>query len=181
MGKLRLKRTPEEQVAHDLRKAQKRARKAAAGKHRRSLEDDSDDSCSRKRAKTTSSHGPDDYGFIFDDADVDLEGEAGPSHSHSHRAHKPDLDYASIQAQVEEERFREKLAGAFDDDERLDSVEARLNSYGHIPRRWRGGGMERMDDELDVDPQYMEEEDYAEWMRAGMWKCVLVFDSHAVT
>ena len=49
-----------------------------------------------------------------------------------------------------------------------------MNSYAHVPRRWRGGGMERMDDELGIDPQYMEEEDYAEWVRAGMWRCVPV-------
>ncbi|OBZ65899.1 hypothetical protein A0H81_14189 [Grifola frondosa] len=45
-----------------------------------------------------------------------------------------------------------------------------MNSYAHIPRRWRGGGMERMDDELNVDPHLMEDEDYAEWLRAGMWR-----------
>ena len=56
------------------------------------------------------------------------------------------------------------------DDDRLDGVEASMNSYAHVPRRWRGGGMERMDDELDVDPQYMQDEDYAEWVREGMWR-----------
>lgn len=162
MGKLKLKRTPEEQAAHDLRKAQKRARKAA--KHRRSYtgsEDDDAYSTASKKRKVGDVNG---YNFVFDD----LHDGAGPSH----RAPKPDLDYADVQAQVEEERFREKLATAFDEDERLDATEARMNSFSHIPRRWRGGGMERMDDELGIDPQMMEEEDYAEWVRAEMWKCV---------
>ncbi|EMD33178.1 hypothetical protein CERSUDRAFT_118236 [Gelatoporia subvermispora B] len=59
---------------------------------------------------------------------------------------------------------------AMGDDERLDGVESRLNDYAHVPRRWRGGGMDRMEDDLTVNPQMMEEEDYAEWVRAGMWR-----------
>ena len=178
MGKLRLKRTPEEQAAHDLRKAEKRARKAT--KHRPSREDreecareDGADHAhaarSRKRRKLEDDS--DQYDFVFDADDEFLYAEAGPSRQ-SHRAQKPDYDY--IRAQLEEERFREKLAGAFDDDERLDSVEAKFNSYAHIPRRWRGGGMDRMDDDLNIDPQMMEEEDYAEWMRDQMWRCVIM-------
>lgn len=159
MGKLKLKRTPEEQAAHDLRKAQKRARKAAKRRHR-NVDDLSEDDEPRKKHRATYPDGNND--FVFDEDEL----SAGPSYP----AHKPDYDY--IQAQVEEERFREKLWGAFGEDERLDSVEANLNGYAHVPRRWRGGGMDRMDDELDIDPQMMEEEDYAEWVRAAMWKCV---------
>lgn len=158
MGKLRLKRTPEEQAAHELRKAQKRARKAT--KHR-STDQYLDDDVEREPKKRRTGSSSQQYDYVFDE---DFPDEAGPSH----RDHKPDYDY--IYAELEENRFREKLCGAFDDDERLDSVEARLNSYAHIPRRWRGGGMERMDDELGMEPQMMEEEDYAEWVRAGMWK-----------
>ena len=55
-------------------------------------------------------------------------------------------------------------------DERLDPVEASSNSYVHVPRRWRGGWMERIDDELDVDLRYMEDEGYAEWIWVGMWR-----------
>ena len=104
----------------------------------------------------------------IDDSDAEYRPHPAASTSGSHRAHKPDYD--RIQAEVEEERFREKLWGAMGDDERLDSVEASLNSYAHVPRRWRGGGMERMDDELDTDPRYMEDEEYAEWIRARMWR-----------
>ncbi|KAI0090585.1 hypothetical protein BDY19DRAFT_904888 [Irpex rosettiformis] len=157
MGKLKLKRTSEEQAAHDLRKAQKRARKAAKRQYR-NVDGSSDEDEPRKKHQT--SYARTEYGYMFDEG----ESSAGPSH----RAHKP--DYENIQAQVEEERFREKLWGAFGDDERLDSVEASLNSYAHIPRRWRSGGMDKIDDEVDIDPQMMEEEDYAEWMRAAMWK-----------
>ncbi|KAH8103532.1 hypothetical protein BXZ70DRAFT_999075 [Cristinia sonorae] len=146
MGKLRMKRTPEEQAAHDIRKAHRAARKHAKRSTRHS-----DRSHSPKRRRTEQPEDEDD------------SPHSGPSH-----AYKPDYD--EIRARVEEERFREKLWGAFDDDERLDSVEASLNSFAHVPRRWRSGGMDRMEDDLDIHPQSMEEEDYAEWVRMGMWR-----------
>lgn len=34
--------------------------------------------------------------------------------------------------------------------------------------------MERMDDQLNVSPQRMENEDYAEWIRARMWRRVVL-------
>ena len=171
--KLRLKRTPAEQVEHDLKKARKAARKAAK---RRDIDGDDytlEHEHGHKRRRTNDTISTTHAWEPLDDSDAEYgpQPATSSSGSHSHHAHKPDYDY--IQAQVEEERFRDKLWGAMGDDERLDSVEATFNSYAHVPRRWRGGGMERMDDELDVDPRYMEEEDYAEWIRAGMWRCVL--------
>lgn len=158
-GKLHLKRTPAEQAEHDLRKARRAARKAA--KRARRYHQDSSDG---EQAGTTSAKGKKPHND-FDD----FEDSYGASSSRSN-AHKPDVDY--IYAQMEEERFREKMWGAFEDDERLDSLESGFNNYAHIPRRWRAGGMDRMDDELDINPQMMEEEDYAEWIRANMWRCV---------
>lgn len=145
-----MKRTPEEQAAHDLKKAMKASRKSAkrAAKYAEVSEE-----VPQKRQRT-------DWDDEFEDTP-----HAGPS-----RAHK--ADYDRIQAEVEEARFREKMWGALDDDERLDSVEARLNGYAHVPRRWRSGGMDKMDDDLDIDPQMMEDEDYAEWIRMGMWRYV---------
>lgn len=160
MGKLRLKRTPEEQAAHDLKKARKAARKAAKRSVKQLSEDDDDYQdypSSHKRARTSSAN--DDLLFDFEDLP-----------SQSHRAQKPDFE--QIRAELEEARFREKMFSAMGEDERLDNVEARLNSYAHIPRRWKGGGMDRMDDENGIDPQMMDEEDYAEWVRWGMWKYV---------
>lgn len=168
MGKLKLKRTPEEQAAHDLRKAQRQARKAS--KRRRMAVDDALDDDDRLHKKRRADDTFAEHEYVFDEDDF--------TPYQSHRSHKPDYDY--IQAQVEEERFREKLWGAFGEDERLDTVEASMNSYAHIPRRWRGGGMDRMDDELDIDPQMMEEEDYAEWVRASMWRCIHIYHMNAV-
>ncbi|KAJ8473424.1 hypothetical protein ONZ51_g7872 [Trametes cubensis] len=143
-GKLRMKRTPAEEAERAWKKAQKAARKAA--KHKRYADDD----------------------FVDPDSEYGPQPAPSGSGAGQHRAHKPDYD--QIAAEVEEMRFREKLYDAMGDDERLDSVEASMNSYAHIPRRWRGGGMDRMEDDLTIDPQYMEDEDYAEWVRAGMWK-----------
>lgn len=166
-SKLRLKRTPAEQAERDLRKARKAARKAAK-RGDKFIDDYTEHDHARKRRRT------DDASWdTLDDSDAEYGPQPAASGSGSHRAHKVDYDY--IQAQVEEERFREKMFGAMDDDDRLDSVEAALNTYAHVPRRWRGGGMDRMDDELHIQPQHMEDEDYAEWIRAGMWRYVLSY------
>lgn len=78
---------------------------------------------------------------------------------------------------VEEERFQEKLWDALRDDERLDGVEAGLNEYAYIPRRWRGDSPRDSSDTvggLGDDPNLMNDDEYAEWMRSGMWRCVLL-------
>ncbi|KAJ7794281.1 hypothetical protein B0H14DRAFT_2923445 [Mycena olivaceomarginata] len=73
------------------------------------------------------------------------------------------------------------MAGAFEDDDRLDSLEAQMNDYAHVPDRWRMGaaaGRSRVDydvgaDELlKMDPRHMDNEEYAEWIRAGMYRYV---------
>lgn len=90
-----------------------------------------------------------------------------------------DIDEEEIRARVEEERFREKMFGALQDDERLDAVEAKMNDYAHVPRRWREDGVSsgrRAYAGTDgaawesADPATMDEEEYAEWIRAGMWR-----------
>ena len=161
-SRLHLKRTPAKQAERDLQKARKAARKAAKRKVGCGIDGQDDRYSARKRPRAD--NGP-DVGPA--DSDDEYGPQPAPSSS-SHRAHKP--DYERIRAELEEERFRDKLWGAMGDDDRLDCVEASMNSYAHVPRRWRGGGMELMDDELDVDPQYMQDEDYAEWVREGMWR-----------
>lgn len=84
--------------------------------------------------------------------------EYGPSPS----SHKPDYD--TIRAELEEMRFREKMWDALEDDERLDGINTRFSGYAHIPDRWSR-------DEHDLaNPQYMGDDEYAEWVREGMWK-----------
>ncbi len=84
-------------------------------------------------------------------------------------------DYANIQAEIEEARFREKMSLAFEDDERLDSLEARMNDFAHVPMRWGGTGSTNVyegDDYLKMDPLQMDDEEYAEWVRVGMYRQV---------
>lgn len=162
-AKLHLKETPAERRERDLH----RARKAAKKRRRQDTTGaSSNDEAGPSHTKRHHANPHDTRSYVF----LDEEDEYGPPPPSSYRAEKPDYD--RIQAELEEARFREKMFGALEDDERLDSLESRLNDYAHVPRRWRGGGMERMDDELGMDPGVMEDEAYAEWVREGMWRCV---------
>ncbi|KAI0733762.1 hypothetical protein C8Q72DRAFT_554306 [Fomitopsis betulina] len=160
-AKLHFKETPAERRERDLH----RARTAAKKRRRQDLrEASSSDEAGPSHTKRHHTNPRETCSNDF----LDEEDEYGPPPPASHRTEKPDYD--RIQAEVEEARFREKMFGALEEDERLDGLESRLNDYAHVPRRWRGGGMERMDDELGMDPSVMEDETYAEWVREGMWR-----------
>ncbi|KAF8554941.1 hypothetical protein OG21DRAFT_1476714 [Imleria badia] len=97
--------------------------------------------------------------------------EAGTSSTKKHdddeycppsSSHRPDYD--AIRAELEDMQFREKMRGAFEEDERLDGINARFNDYAHIPDRWARDAHDA------ADPQYMDDDEYAEWVRQGMWK-----------
>lgn len=153
---LRLKKTPAEQVERDMRKA-RRAAKKAAHRHRAHDADFDSDGRSSKRSRTVGDEG------------VDMEPpflDPGPSTPH----------YDARAVPGEEESFQERLWDALRDDERLDGIETRLNEYAYIPRRWRGVSSRDSPDTvggLSDDPNLMNDDEYAEWMRAGMWRCVL--------
>ena len=163
-SKLHLKETPAERRERDLH----RARKAAKKRRRQATPGASSSNeagPSHSKRQHTDSHDPGPYEFLDDDE----YGPPPPPASSSRQS-----DFRRVQAALDEMWFRDKMAEAMEDDERLDVLEARLNGYAHIPRRWRGGGMDRMDDEVGMDPNVMEEETYVEWVREGMWRCVLV-------
>ncbi|KAJ7647703.1 hypothetical protein FB45DRAFT_987357 [Roridomyces roridus] len=165
MPKLNLKRTPQEEADRQQSKKRRRREKSPKASGSRST-----DEPSRKWDSSDDSDADDVYG--------PAPPEAGPSSRPLHpesNAYKPDLD--SIRAELEEARFREKMADAFADDDRLDSVEARMNEYSHVPDRWKTGRSRAAydhataaDDIFKLDPQYMDEEEYAEWIRAGMYR-----------
>ncbi|KAK7045530.1 hypothetical protein VNI00_007362 [Paramarasmius palmivorus] len=171
-SKLHLKRTPEEEAARRLRKKEKKAAK----RHRT----DDGDSEKRKRRRHTRSLTPPPRKWDSSDEDGEFIGPepAAASSSHSYTndyTRKPDYD--AIQAELEEQRFREKLSSAFDEDEAYDAIEARFNSFAHVPMHWGGsGGREKQrvnfDDDgfMGLDPMTMDEEDYAEWVRRGMYR-----------
>ncbi|KAL1723680.1 hypothetical protein EV715DRAFT_245148 [Schizophyllum commune] len=161
MGKLHLKRTPEEEVASARRKQRK------LDKKRRK-----EQPYSTKRVKTRT-----DYDYVFDIDGVPRPGaadyDAGPSHYY-YRASKADPDM--LRAEMEEQAFREKMFDALGDEERLDGIEAQFNDYAHVPNRWGGGATTRErvyydeDSFLHTDPQHLDEEEYAEWVRLGMYR-----------
>ncbi|KAK7472468.1 hypothetical protein VKT23_000583 [Stygiomarasmius scandens] len=182
MPKLHLKRTPEEEAHRKWRKQHKKE-----AKRRRKygeVEDSDEDSHRRKKSRRSAT---DDSPRKWDSEDEDFIGPQ-PESSTSKRsknsydpyshAYKPDYD--SIRTEVEERRFREKLSMAFEDDERLDSVEAQFNSFAHVPMHWGGsgghsdshGGSSRVnydgDDFMKIDPMSLDEEEYVEWIREGM-------------
>lgn len=118
-----------------------------------------------------------------DESDEEYGPQPGPSSPRaSESSSKPDYD--AIRTELEEQRFRDKMFGAFEDDERLDSLEARFNDFAHVPGRWRPGGggkpgkavfdEPRVDEFLNIDPRYMDEEEYVEWIRVGMYRFVAV-------
>jgi hypothetical protein len=159
MAKLHLKRTPAEEAERALRKARKAA-KAARKRSHPSEEAGEHEESSSKRRRT---------GEVIDsDLDEDVYGSPPPPSLSS--AHKPDYD--TILSELEDARFREKMWDALRDDERLDGIDARFNDYAHVPDRWRanaarGGSPE---DQTDMDPRFMDDDTYAEWIRAGMWR-----------
>jgi len=172
--KLKLKRTPEEKEQHRLRKERRQEKK------RKRESDGTQAGSSSKRV-----HG-DDPSRKWASSDED-EMDYGPQPAGSSSHIPPHQDYDALKAEIEERIFREKMFDALGDDERLDSVEARFNDFAQVPERWQTSTPPRMgagikgkaraydDDELlKLDPQYMDEEEYAEWIRAGMYRFVFL-------
>ena len=187
MPKLRLKRTPAEEEEHIRRKAKRRARKAAR-------ERNPDRSRSRSPRASTSynnrSSDPKKYTYVFADDAEDGEEEYGPKPAEDPGPSTPKRRKDAVEEEddYEERRFAEKMQdaladdGLYDPDQRLDGVEARLNSYTHVPRRWRGTEdgfsaalwMEDAREELGgLEPWQMNDDEYAEYMRAGIWRYAL--------
>jgi hypothetical protein len=74
-------------------------------------------------------------------------------------------NYEQIKRELEEANFRAKLFDAMDDDDRLDSIQARFNAY-HVPDRWQ----ESEPSTSTTNPNHMDEDEYVEWIRRGMWE-----------
>lgn len=157
--RLRLKETPEER---EQRKA-KEERRAARKKQKRGPElhfDYVNDVEDRQwtLSEPTIYRTPNDTGVSYHQ-----DAESGPSSSRKDKRRDP--NYEQIKKELEEANFRAKLFDAMDDDERLDSIQARFNAY-HVPDRWQDSGPSNSTD----NPSGMDEDEYAEWVRRGMWE-----------
>jgi hypothetical protein len=146
MAKLNLKEIPADIAEREWRRAQRAARKA---KNRSTSVDSASPPPSKRTRKTSPSIG-------YDDVD---DGEWVPPPS----ASKVDLD--QLRATMEDERFRDKLADAMYDDSPYDAVHASFTAYPQVPNRWR-----LQPDNVGVDTSAMTEEEYAEFVRRGMWR-----------
>lgn len=170
-NKLNLKRTPEEDLQHRLRKERKRAKRRhvdpkpqAETSLKRSHNNEQDAGPSRKWASS----------------DEDDEAEYGPQPakmSTNSKTYAQNPDFDALKAEIEQDMFRQKMFDAMGDDERLDSIEAQFNDFAQVPDRWRtsGTGKNRLnvfeeDGYMKMDPRYMDDEEYAEWIRVGMYR-----------
>lgn len=153
MGKLHLKETPEERERRKTEKARR------SRKHSRRTDDT--ENLGKKRHRKNS--------HCIDQDTLGLDED----HHTFHQGHSSKIDLEELQAEIEERRFREKLYDAMADDydNRLDGVEAQLNEYAHIPSRWQPSrGAASFEYRTANDPDMMDEEEYAEWIREGMWR-----------
>ena len=172
--KLNLKRTPEEDFQHQLRKERKRAKRShsshgdlkpqAGTSSKPSHSDEKNAGPSRKWASS----------------DEDEEVEYGPQPANiptNAKTHAQKPDYDTLKAEIEQDMFRQKMFDAMGDDERLDSIEAQFNDFAQVPDRWRSSGLGKNkinifeeDGYVKMDPRYMDDEEYAEWIRVGMYR-----------
>jgi hypothetical protein len=170
MPKLHLKRTPEEEAAHRARKKKRKEDKKSEGRH--------NSRSSRKRAKQDEGTHP--KWASSDEEPADSKRSGSSPIPHVYHCSPPERDHDYAHAEAEELDFREKLFEALGDDERLDGLETRLNDFAHVPDRWRTSGASSSrnprtnildeDEFLGLDPRYMDDDEYAEWVRLGMYR-----------
>jgi len=159
MPKLHLKRTPAEEEERAQRRARKAKRKEAKhlgqkyDLHGSSSTSTRDNYHRSKRRATDVGEDP-NY-----DTDYESDDRLGWLEEQQRRKR-------------EEEEFQQRLWDELGHQERLDNLTSNLNSYTHIPRRWKSGGTADLEDAVYNDPNSMDDEHYAEWMREGMWKYV---------
>lgn len=167
--RLELKETKAEKEEKEYKRMRKEARKAA-----RYHVDEQSSSTSHSATFGESSGSSRNFGrgsrkqydLVFDDLD---EGTWTPS-STSIKA-----DKEAIRTQMEEDEeqaFRAKLFDAMEMDLGQDSAYSHFNSYAHIPARWkeRSPTSRDLDDAGPPDPNYMNDEQYVEYVRQGMWE-----------
>lgn len=170
--RLDLKETKAEREEKEYKRLRKEARKAA--RYHVDLDDPSGSTASHSAASGEGSGSSRKFGrgsrkqydLVFDDLD---EGTWTPSST----SIKTDKDDIRTQMEEDEEQaFRAKLFDAMEMDLGQDSAHNHFNSYAHIPSRWRKRSPtgRDLDDAGPPDPSTMNDEQYAEYIREGMWE-----------
>lgn len=175
MPKLKFKRTPEEEAEHQARKARRKEKK-----RKRTASDPRSHGTSSKRAHGDHRDGPArkwDSGEEDDIPEMTSRADKAENPHMRPRRFSERMDDDAVRAQVEEEMFREKLFGAMGEDERLDGLESHLNDFVHVPDRWKQAAtgepdkvLYEEDDFLRLDPSTLDDDEYAEWVRLGMYR-----------
>ncbi|KAG8924603.1 hypothetical protein FRC02_010329 [Tulasnella sp. 418] len=158
MPKLNLKETKSEKEEKEWRRARREARKSVRHKRYSDDEGPSAHTSSKSFGRSKKSNG---YQDLHSDLD---EGHWSP----------PSTSYKQ-QTVDDDEEFRQKLFDAMEQDHGQDSAQARFNEY--VPSRWRdhigdsfsGGPQMGGLDAKDARPELMDDDEYAEWIRYGMW------------
>ncbi|CCO32001.1 hypothetical protein BN14_06053 [Rhizoctonia solani AG-1 IB] len=157
MKQTRAEREEDEERAY--RKAQKAARKA-----RRLYPEHEASSSSkhkRKRSRSPSRRHEKRHRSIPPFDDYSKEDTQAPPASTSN------IDMDKLRAEMEERAFREKLFDAMGDDFGMENTEAHFNEYDDsVPERWKHPASSHLRD----DPSIMDDDQYAEWIREGMWR-----------
>jgi len=168
MPKLHLKHTLQEEAPHRRRQKRKGDGHSVHGINIGSAYT----STWKRRTHSTTGETSRQWASSDEEVEVGRDSDTKPSRHQAHPTSSHDAE--------EEQRFREKMFDALQDDEHLDSLEARLNAFVHIPERWkldRGPKSTEYSDEYNrpQDPQDMDEEEYIEWIRLGMYRfaCVI--------
>lgn len=165
--KIKLKRTPQEEEERQWRKARRAARKAKeAGSSRFQSSSSRAHERTHQRSMHSRSTSP------IQDNDLDWKEKPQPLRdSDIPYMFPPHQTLADLRRELEEARFRDKLFDAMDDDDRLDRLEASLNA--HIPSRYSDQHQRQHQSSSSttgLDPSQMNDEEYAEWIRKGMWE-----------
>lgn len=170
-NKLNLKRTPEEELQHRLRKERRRAKRRHSSHG--DFKPQAETSSKRSHANEQEA-GP---SRKWASSDEDDEAEYGPQPANistNTKSHTQEPDYDALKTEIEQEMFRQKMFDAMGDDERLDYIEAQFNDFAQVPDRWRTSGTGKNvyeeDGYVKMDPRYMDDEEYAEWIRVGMYR-----------
>ncbi|KAG9038379.1 hypothetical protein FRB95_001791 [Tulasnella sp. JGI-2019a] len=156
MPKLSLKETEAEREERKSRKAQRAARKAARY-HNYDLPDDPSASTSGTRLPHKKPSMQKEYGYVFDE-----EGGWMPSAASEKFDYREDL-------RAEEDDFRAKLFDEMELDACQDAAQAMFSGY-HIPSRWRDRTGHEASGSVPQSKTMMDDEEYAEYVRRGMWE-----------
>ena len=160
MPKLHLKRTPAEEEERAQRKARKSKRKEAKRLGQKYDLNGSSSTSTRDNHHRSKRRATD----TGEDANYDTDYESDDRLEWLEEQHH---------RKREEEEFQERLWDELGQQERLDNLTSNMDSYPHIPQRWKSDGVADLEDAVYNDPNLMDDEHYAEWVRQGMWKYVM--------